>query len=110
MPLTPLALSPVSKINYRNRFKNSRIFMGNNFEVTISPYGTSPATSAEETLINRSYDSDNLEKIYTTKKFLNLSSSKKIQVIQKYDPEVFEKVNKLPTDNIISPFNLNYIY
>lgn len=107
MPLTPMESEPVNQFNFREKYlKNNKIYIGNNFEVTIAPYGTTPATSCEETVINRSYDSENLEKIYTSKKYLNLSSEQKIKVFEKYNPDVFEKVDKLPTDNLITPFNL----
>lgn len=109
MPLTPLALAPVSKINYREKFKNKRLYMGNNFEVLISPYSTSPATACEETLINRAYDGELLKNIYTTRKYLNLNVSEKIKVIEKYSPEVFEWANKLPIDYLESPFNIKYL-
>jgi radical SAM superfamily enzyme YgiQ (UPF0313 family) len=108
MPLTPLAYSPVSKINYREIFKNKKIYMGNNFEVVISPYSTSPATSIEETIINRAFDSKNLENIYTTKKYLSLDVKTKIKVVEKYDPQVFMQVNSLPSDYLISPYNIKY--
>jgi radical SAM superfamily enzyme YgiQ (UPF0313 family) len=107
MPLTPMESEPVNKINYRDKyFNNNKIYMGNNFEVTISPYGTAPHTACEETIVNRMFDSDNLMRIYTNKKYLNLKGKDKLKVFEKYNPEVFEEINNLPTNYLLTPYNL----
>jgi len=109
MPLTPMENEPVNLINFRELLlKNNRLYIGNNFELTLLPYAASPITALEETLINRAYEKnyDNFVKVILSKKYMQLNSKKKIDVILKYFGEGIAKYTEnLPTNYIQHPYS-----
>lgn len=98
MPMTPMENENVNLINFRKKIIDRKyVFSGKTIKLWwLGNQCTSPLSALEECILFRSDKThlELIEKIFLSKKYLNLNGFNKIKVIQEYFPKYLWAENK----------------
>jgi len=111
MQKTPLWAAKFNWNNYWQEAKNKPLLFGNDkIKLYTGTSTTSPASAAEETIIQRSLNGDDkILRIIASKKWQALPSTRKIYAMKKEVPIYFSEQEDEAIPNIITPWNYNAI-